>query len=559
MDNFELNQAICKRDIGQVTRLLHSGKCSINGDSPEEEIQRGARCAKDILRRAKAPIILCVSSSLGDFQGGADAERCAILKELVRHGAHLNTHNRAPGATWMTPAMYAARSNLLVCLQFLVESGADLSVRCLYRNTALTHAVLGAQVDCVKYLTEHMTIATLNDRNNKGRTALMEAVLLNFSSAKVSWKLSCMQHLIEAGCDLDVQDKNGDTALMLALRQRCTETVVFLLEKGAKFCTVTQGGMSLLTLTENRRHFDFRSQRANAHAVLLLRHGLDPTMSRLDRLCLHEAVLVPDQAAMVRGLVMSGFPPLDLCFSDKLNIGFIVDGKLKYFWSRTRLSPLCLALYGSRPHIAKYFIANLFFTHYDITCLPWHGDIYKRFQKESDSGSVQADQCLEILDFLRERPQSLRTLCMVVISSALSQHLVLDTPGTEKGEEAWTCRPTFRERVTQLEIPQKVKRALLHQTPNSAACVLSWHDIRLGEEVCFPECHCEFCQGNKAETGDLWSEEIGEFMLGDNDEFMFGDNDEFMLGDNDEFMFGNNDEFMFGDNDEFMFFQGNLF
>ncbi|GFS02866.1 ankyrin [Elysia marginata] len=703
MDDSKLNKAVFDQNIDEVRRILKSGNCSL------DDLDRDP------------PIIVCVSEEAGPHRKD-DAKRCRILKLLVRNGADVNAQTRVSRLDKSTAAMLAAERGYLKCLQFLVESGADLSSTSPGGDTTLTFAVRRGHADCVKYLTKHMSATALNHVTDDGETALMLAAACREDT-------QCLQHLIEGGADLNIKDSDGNTALMLALINKSAKSIALLLEKGADVNTMSSKGDTPLMLALTRRYtevvtpllqhgadsntvlpygqtpllfslrkrynraiklllengasankvsrngetplmFAIENNRAswvtlllengadvnsvsqngetpliaalrrkyskvvslllergadinavscnwetpiflalenhlieavelllekgvdinavsnngetpfmvalkNGHAEAvtlmlnsgadinaasnsggtpfmlalkfnhkeavafmirkgvnintlsqngetplmlalkfghteavrfllekgadvnsvsnngltplacarsnhildLLRHGLNPTISRKDRGFLHNKVC-EGRRPVVRNLILNGFPLLDL------------NETIWPIGETLPTSPLAMSLYCNRPDIAKYIVINNFFTRYDIVSLCWDPEVRPSLHHDG-----QARECLEILDFLSARPQSLQNLCLVNICSALNQDFVRDVPCTVQDKDRWICKPTFRERVQSLEIPSSLKEELLHQTPTAYICCHSWNDIALGKRVRFEACHCGYCEG----------------------------------------------------------------
>ena len=125
----------------------------------------------------------------------------------------------------------------------LVEAGADLNCSTQEGENALILAAKGKHVDCVKYLTEYMPSSALNHKDDVcGKTALMWAA----SSPEKESPL-CMQHLTAAGAKVEEGDKDGYTALMLAVQNRHTDAVSLLLNNGALISIMTSDGETPLS------------------------------------------------------------------------------------------------------------------------------------------------------------------------------------------------------------------------------------------------------------------------------------------------------------------------
>ena len=471
MENSDLTAAIRDQDIGAVKRLLESGQCDVNGNSAEVE----------------RPIIECIySTELGDVDNKETTVLCEILKLLVQHGADVNMRASASHQQGETAVMAAAQLGFLECLRFLTRVGADLSVTSRLGETALTLAAKEGRADCVKLLCENVSVSVLNHRNDKGEPALVLAILNGEEKG-----FQCLQHLIAAGAEVNLENRDGCTALMLAFEHRCAEAVTLLMREGALVNTVSDSGTTPFSLVLKR--FDCMS------ILRLLRCGLEPALSCRDRSCLH-TMAARDLQAVVRALVMSGFPPLDLDYGSLIESN-VPRGSLYRLLNNCKptsitMSPLAVAILNLQSDVAKYLVANRFFTRSDIVWLCWDQRIRQILQNTIQNGCnfPSAMRCLEIVDFLSTKPASLLDMSLIAVSSALSQDLVRIPSCMLQDKSDWICRPTFREKVERLAIPSILKRALLHQTPSSSICCYSWSDIPLGEAVCFPPCQCKYCE-----------------------------------------------------------------
>ncbi|GFR72229.1 ankyrin repeat-containing protein [Elysia marginata] len=458
MNNTKLIKAICDQDIKKVDRILSKGKSSINECSSGRD----------------PPIIECVNaSSRGLFWNGEkrlmqwhdDTKRREILKLLVHYGADVNARSVLTWQNGKTALLIAAQRGYSNCLEFLVTSGANLNITCGQGHSVLMLAVMNGHICCVNYLTEYMPASMLNQRNHQGETALMKAV--SFASDA---NLLCFKHLIEIGADIHVENNEDDSALMYALRARFTRAATTLVERGAHINALTHDGYTPLRMAVH----------ANAIPVpRLLRHGVDLTLSRRDRDLLHVAIQ-DGRHNVVRALVMNGFPPVDLIFTLFDDQPIITK------------SPLALAIASTQPAIARYLIMNRFYTRYDNVQLRSKRPIRQYLEAQNNIRSCQrAAECIEILDFLSRRPPTLRTLCLVAISSALSQDFARPVPAGQHGKDSWTCKPSFRDRVDLLDLPPSIKRVLLHQTPSSTICCSSWDFIDIEKEIPYPTCYCK--------------------------------------------------------------------
>ena len=353
-------------------------------------------------------------------------------------------------------------------VQCLIKSGADTSLQDNIGRNALMVAIERKQpIAILKRLTDNMSLSNINQMNEKGQTALMLAAS-NYDHKNAV----CL--LIAAGADLNVTDTElGYTALMCAIHKRNDMTASLLLEKGAHVNIVTRDLQTPLSII-----------RSNGEMMIteLLSRGLDPALSCRDQGILHTMV-AEGEGSVVRSLVMNGFPPVDI----KWNVsrrGFDITDRSQ----TTTMSPLALALTYMHHNIARYLIVNHFFTRYDSVHLCENQELRQSLQLQiqqprESSRFARARNCLRILDLLSSSPLSLRDLCLVTISSALSQYLVCDPLDIPPGDSRWMCQPTFKERVKLLAVPPALKRELLHETSYSCIPCESWGAISLDEEM----------------------------------------------------------------------------
>ena len=370
------------------------------------------------------------------------------------------------------------------CLQLLHKSGADLWSRDK-DNTVLSVAIERMNHECVQYIVKNCSSRDVTRRDRSGRNCLMMAA----ETSTVS-----LQYLLTASPKLDNQDNAGYTALMYALRSRMWDNAKLLLSKRPNVHTVATDGCTPLTLAlEGWTKDNHRS------ALRILQLGADPTSSRGDRHHLHDMV-ADGHKTVVRKLLVNGFPPLDLQFPT-----YGSSNRWKRYFPEKPLSPLAVALLSSRPSIAKYFIANRFYTRFDIEQLSWDPEVRNCLlglgstgdNKDDQSESVRS-QSLEILNVLSTGPQSLFTISFVVVLSILSEDFNIEIENTSRRKKAqWICPLSFREKVESLALPSIVKRELQFKTPCSSMCCLSWGDINLGERTRFEECQCVQCEGDQ--------------------------------------------------------------
>jgi ankyrin repeat protein len=124
----------------------------------------------------------------------------------------------------------AAVANDLEMLKIALDGGGSAkNVTSRYDGTALIAAAHLGHVEVVKMLIAAK--APLNHVNNLGWTALMEAVVLGNGGTNHT---ATVRALVEAGCDVNIADKQGTTPLQHARRRGYVEMARMLENAGAR-------------------------------------------------------------------------------------------------------------------------------------------------------------------------------------------------------------------------------------------------------------------------------------------------------------------------------------
>ena len=204
-----------------------------------------------------------------------------ILRCLLENGADIN----ASSADNCTPLMIALENGKLNVVTFLIEHGANVDLKDDRGDTALHYAMsryilyhCNASLEVCSCLTEHG--ADVNGRNsnkelNSSRTPLMIASRCS--------RVDAMTFLIKHGANVNLQDKEGETALHYAVDSfdvSC-EALRCLIENGANVDAVSNNGRTCLMnairkvsvvtlLSEHGANIDLQDKNGNTalhHAV----------------------------------------------------------------------------------------------------------------------------------------------------------------------------------------------------------------------------------------------------------------------------------------------------
>jgi hypothetical protein len=124
----------------------------------------------------------------------------------------------------------AAVANDLEMLKLALDGGASArNITSRYDGTALIAAAHLGHAEVVQMLIAAR--APLNHVNNLGWTALMESIVLGNGGKKHT---DTLKALVEAGCDVNIADRQGTTPLQHARRRGYTEMSRILENAGAR-------------------------------------------------------------------------------------------------------------------------------------------------------------------------------------------------------------------------------------------------------------------------------------------------------------------------------------
>ena len=193
-----LHEAAAKGDVAEIEKLIAEGEKPNIQDSK-------SRTPLHVAAYMKQPAAVRALLKLGANPNALEIDRYDIVT-------------------------IAAVANDLDMLKVALDGGASArNVTSRYDGTALIAAAHLGHVAVMKMLIAAK--APLNHVNNLGWTALMEAVVLGNGGANHS---ATVRALVEAGCDVDIADKQGATALQHARRRAYTEMARILENVGAR-------------------------------------------------------------------------------------------------------------------------------------------------------------------------------------------------------------------------------------------------------------------------------------------------------------------------------------
>ena len=190
------------------------------------------------------------------------------------------------------PLMIAAFSGKMEAVNYLLDKGADLSLKGQYGRNLLHKASNGGNVAIIETMLSRGL--DINSKDSNGHTALMiaafsgkmEAVnyLLDKGSRSVFERpamegiyytdvsngsnVAIIETMLSRGLDINSKDSNGDTPLMIAAFSGKMEAVNYLLDKGAD-PSLTRQVVEGIYYTALQRVVMSPSSRQCCHVVLI--------------------------------------------------------------------------------------------------------------------------------------------------------------------------------------------------------------------------------------------------------------------------------------------------
>jgi ankyrin repeat protein len=199
----------------------------------------------------------------------------STIEELIDSLIHLRLVSSTVKLTdFLTPAMLVQlrpqfEPQKELCVNYLVENGADLRIRDKKGISILTHASRTGNLNVVKNLVGHG--ADVHERSPRGITALY--------AAAINGHTDIAEFLLDQGAEIDVRLSDGETPLMAAVWNGQVEMVDLLLKKGAdvhakKVTPYKPSGESSLVWAVHR-HRNEKSENYDIIFQLLAEHGAE--------------------------------------------------------------------------------------------------------------------------------------------------------------------------------------------------------------------------------------------------------------------------------------------
>lgn len=138
----------------------------------------------------------------------------------------------------------------------LIRFGVDVNSKC-YNNNTLLHMLISrghGDMDIIKYLVENHGL-NINTQNGYGNTPLIDMINTIYTPesnmqtlAPYRYTYADVLELIDLGADINIQNKVGDTAIILALKDKLFPIVQILMRNGANLDLKNRKGESFNSL-----------------------------------------------------------------------------------------------------------------------------------------------------------------------------------------------------------------------------------------------------------------------------------------------------------------------
>lgn len=179
------------------------------------EVEKALKDGTDVnTQNSGKQSLLLIATRNGNFE---------MAKLLVSYGADVNLQD----AIADSPFLYAGASGKTAFVKLFLENGARFDVFNRYNGSALIPACERGYIETVRLLANTKGFP-IDHVNRLGWTALMEAVILGNGSKKYQ---EVVQILVDAGCNINIPDKDGVTPLQHAEAMGFKEIAAILKSK----------------------------------------------------------------------------------------------------------------------------------------------------------------------------------------------------------------------------------------------------------------------------------------------------------------------------------------
>jgi len=268
-----------------IVKLLMENGANINAKTEEGVTALELAVEEEQIDIVKLLIINGADTNAQDKYGSTPLmtankkEKIDLVKLLIQNGADVNAKNK-DAKTILFLALKTLNKDLI---ELLIQNGADVNTPIGDGYTILMLVVLGSSKEGLKKITKEKS--DLDSEVIKEKMALLSSVKF-------------LKMLIQNGADVNTQDKNGFTALMLAVAIGHSNMVEFLIHNGAKVNTQYKYGATALINAIGHKHADI--------VKILIKNGADVNAQDEHGLTALMYVVMKSHASMVEFLIKNG-------------------------------------------------------------------------------------------------------------------------------------------------------------------------------------------------------------------------------------------------------------
>ncbi|MCJ1405926.1 hypothetical protein MMC11_009160 [Xylographa trunciseda] len=210
---------------------LHVAVLGLGAISAETAIQSVARSMVDERDRMRITA-LAYAARRGDTKS---------VEALLVKGADPNVEDHEGS----TPLRDAISSNTVRCVQLLLAAGADPQHLDPNGKGLISHAIfMASDTTVLEVLLSHKI--DVNAADYTGSTPIMDMTTIYMTSKEDSIVVKILLWMVDHGANLDLQDSDGNTALVIAMRERSHLMLMILLQLEANYSMRNRSNETLL-------------------------------------------------------------------------------------------------------------------------------------------------------------------------------------------------------------------------------------------------------------------------------------------------------------------------
>ena len=212
---------------GDLSKMKNILKKFINSKGDEGRTplhnasENGDTCMANFLISNGAEVNISDENGQAPLYIASARGRLESVKCLIENGATVNVKTNRGS----TPLYVACHNGHIESVKSLIENGATVDAKNDHGATPLYVASQNGHLESVKHLIKYK--ANVNEKCMKGKFTPLHI-------AAQQDKLEVVKFLVENGAFIDVQDKDGDTPLYIAIKKKHHDIANFLSEAKAR-------------------------------------------------------------------------------------------------------------------------------------------------------------------------------------------------------------------------------------------------------------------------------------------------------------------------------------